>query len=441
MTDTEQAVKKLKSLSRSERIKKVFGFEPFEYQAELLDRAENATVFKAALKPGRQVGKSVTGGHIAADRAIAGHDVMILAPFQDTTHDMMDAFREAMANAREKFARAGIGLGTEQENKTEWIFENGGRLRARTVGRDGTQIRGKNPNVLLVDEAAYIKDSIYNRVLKPYFSTHDAYEFYLFSTPAGKSGYFYEAVEHDDSFYSPHWPSSISPLVSDEFLAQERETMDSTSFAQEYLGEFVDEGSSFLPYALVNPCVGPTEPSGRVWLGVDIARKGKDRTVYTIMDESGEAEVLKAEDTSTIPGIVGQIKAFHREWGFERVLVDENAVGGGVVDDEELNRLGIMSGVTFTTKSKHQMYTRLKTDLESETITIPNERKLIDELTGLEFSVTANGYYKVHHKDGGHDDYADSLALANLARHGGGESLGTTQVTRRKARATMHKGR
>lgn len=429
--DTDQ----LKNLPRSERVSKLFNFEPFDYQRELLDYGSQNDVAKAAVKPGRQVGKTVTGGAIAAERALSGKDVMILGPFEDTVREMMEAAVEHLLTAEEKFADAGLTLGTEQRNKTDWQFSNGGRLRARTVGTDGTQIRGKKPEVVLIDEDAYIKTRIHTEVIEPFFSTHPQYEYYLFSTPAGRNGYFYEKVEHDDSFYSPHWPSSISPLISDEWLAEKRDELDSLTFAQEYEGEFVDEGDSYLPFDLVNGCTGEPELSDTTWLGVDVARKGRDRTVYTQIDDKGHVDVIASEETSTIPGVVGRIKDLHRTHNFEAVLVDENAVGGGVVDDPGLS--DIMHGVTFSTKSKHRMYQNLKTAFENQELVIPSHRKLIDELTSLQFSFTQNGYVKVSHPDGGHDDFPDSLALANYGRDG----INQTTITRRNARATMHKGR
>jgi phage FluMu gp28-like protein len=209
-------------------------------------------------------------------------------------------------------------------------------------------------------------------------------------------------------------------------LQEKKRDLDSRTFAQEYLGEFLSAGDTFLSHEDVMPCVADeTELSGKIWLGVDVARKGKDRTVYTAVDENKVAKVLASEDTSTIPGIVGRIKQLHSEYGFESVLVDENAVGGGVVDDEDLNSMNLVNGVKFTTKSKHEMYNRLKTDFESREITIPQNRRLIDELTALEFDVTRNGYYQISHPEGGHDDFADSLALANWGEKG------TTKVTRR----------
>jgi len=426
----------LKDLPRSERIETLFSFSAFDYQRDLIDKADDKAVFKAAVKPGRQVGKTVTGGAIAAERALSGHDVMILGPFEDTVGEMMEAAQAHLRAAEDKLSEAGVALGTTQRNKYEWQFEGDGRLRARTVGTDGTQIRGKNPDVVLIDEDAYIKERIHTEVIEPFFSTHDEYEFYLFSTPAGKSGYFYEKVEHDDGFYSPHWPSRISPLIDDDFLEDKRRELDAYTYQQEYLGEFVDEGDTFLNHQHVTDATQSTiDLDGRLWLGVDVARKGKDRTVYCVIDEHATVEIVAAEDTSTIPGIVGRIKRLHADYGFERVLVDENAVGGGVVDDEELTEMGIMHGVTFSTKSKHEMYNRLKSDFENGALTIPTDRRLVDELTSLQFDVTGNGYYKVYHPDGGHDDHADALALANWGRSG----VGQATVNRRKARVNMQR--
>jgi len=165
--------------------------------------------------------------------------------------------------------------------------------------------------------------------------------------------------------------------------------------------------------------------TGETWLGVDVARKGKDRTVYTQIDANGNVRVLDSEEQSTIPGVAGRIKALHREHNFAAVMVDENAVGGGVVDDPQIR--DIVRGVTFSTKTKHQMYQSLKTAFESGDVELPNHRRLVDELTSLQFEFTQNGYLKVTHPDGGHDDFADSLALAHYGMSGAGQ----TTVTRR----------
>jgi len=405
----------LKDLPRSERVAKLFDWRAFPYQADLIDKAEEQPVFKAAVKPGRQVGKTETGGAIAAERFLTGHDVMILGPFEDTVGEMMEAARNHLEACEDKFSEAGYTLGTEYRNKTDWKSQEDGRLRARTVGTDGTQIRGKNPDVVLIDEDAYIKDSIHTEVIEPFFSTHDSYEYYLFSTPAGKTGYFYEKVEQDDSFYSPHWPSEISPLIDDEWLAQKRRELDSQTYQQEYLGEFVDEGETLFSHGEITALKASKELGREVYLGVDIAREGTDRTVYTAVDNTGTVAVLDSEETSTMDGVLGRIRDLHNTHDFSAIVVEENSIGGGVVDfSGDLS--SVIEPFTSTTKSKHKLYKQLQRDVEGGELSLPNHRRLIDELTSLEYDFTQHGYMRVHHPEGGHDDFADSLAFANWGR-------------------------
>jgi hypothetical protein len=284
--------------------------------------------------------------------------------------------------------------------------------------------------VVLVDEAAYIKNAIFTEVIEPFFSTHDEWEYYLFSTPAGKTGYFYEQVTQNDDFYSPHWPSSISPLISEEFLEKKRRQLDSITYAQEYQGEFVDEGETLFSFDTIQALTDDVELRGDVFLGVDVAREGTDRTVYAAMDEHGHTRILDSEETSTMDGVLGRIKDLHREHGFTDVVVEENSMGGGVVDFG--GDVDVISPFTSSTKSKHQLYKQLQRDIEGENLTLPNHRRLIDELTSLQYEFTQHSYMKVSHPDGGHDDHADAVAFANWARAG----KNRTKVVRRNGNRT-----
>jgi hypothetical protein len=96
----------------------------------------------------------------------------------------------------------------------------------------------------------------------------------------------------------------------------------------------------------------------------------------------------------------------------------------------------VISPFKSSTKSKHQLYKQLQRDVEGGELTLESHRRLIDELSSLQYEFTQHSYMKVSHPDGGHDDHADAVAMANWGRNGG---TGGT-VTRRSARATMHKG-
>ena len=120
---------------------------------------------------------------------------------------------------------------------------------------------------------------------------------------------------------------------------------------------------------------------------------------------------MRSRATETIPDIVERIKALDREHGYANVLVDENGLGAAVVDYSVQDLPNIRS-VTFSSKSKQDLYQTLKRVLESETLALPRNDRLIHELTHLEYDFTATGILRVSYPPGGHDDHADATALA-----------------------------
>lgn len=422
---------------RSKRVELLFGFEPTDYQAELLDRERSGGRVEAAVKPGRQVGKTLTGAIIAADAVYQypGEDILITAPFQETADEM---FRET----KNYFRQGPLTLkeyGVTKDNEQTWEFSHNGRILSRTLGQlsdESPGQRGKNPVVVIVDEAHYTKDDIYTGTIEPFFITHPEYEYYLFSTPRGKSGYFYEKVEHDDRWYSPHWPTRISPYAQQDFIDRKRAELDSQTFAQEYEGEFVEASDAYLPHGIVNPCIDhdPQRDSHAPrFLGVDPARKGDDRLVIYDIDADGHWHNIWAEEYTEGPQFVGQLTALQTggaiptpdigtgrapNGGYADIAIEDNAVGGYGADFAEANLGRVVTAVTSSNKSKQAFYQRLKNDLESGNITLPNNRRLIDELTSLQYSYTQTGLLKIAHPPGGHDDYPDALMLANAARTG-----------------------
>lgn len=432
-------VGKLLDMPRSERVEVLFNFTAPEYQADLLDYGEEVTKAQAAPRKGRQVGASMAASAIAADRVFTapGETTLITSPKQDPADELFEKFKQRFKDSEFSMDQ----LGVVEDNKTEWRFSNGHRVIGRTLGKGDLSQRGISPSCVIVDEAQDASDYHLEEVVEPFFVTHSEYEFYLMGTPRGKTGYFYESVEgtQSDEWYSPHWPTKISPWVDADYLNRKEREKDSTTFAQEYLGEFADTGEVWIPSDLFRSCVvSEWTENNRLdrFLGVDVARKGKDETVYCLIREDGVVLNLWKEATSTVPGVVGRIKSLINTHGIEQAFVDENAVGGGVVDDEGLR--GLVEGITFSTKTKHDMYTTLKTDFENGEIQVPegidHYRSLEMQTTRLEFDFTSNGYLKVSHPPNGHDDFADALALANHGRKKG------NAVVERTVRTNMLRG-
>lgn len=421
--EREEEVRELAHGTRSARVERLFSFEPFDYQAAILDDDASDVVTTC----GRQVGKTETGGAIAADAFVCsdGYDVLIAAKWQETANEML---RRAKAH----LSRAGFGEPhpeIETWNKTEIESVTGARLYSRTLkvadGEMGDNQRGKRPRVVVIDESAIVDGEAITQVIRPMFLTHgDDHELYLFSTPRGKQGFHYEKHANDPDWSAHHVPTHDCPLIDDDYLASERASVDELTWQQEYLGEFIDLGEVYIPRATYEQCIGDgaSTLSGACYLGVDVARQGRDRTVYIGMDATGRVAVLDAEDLSDIPGIVSRISTLHEQYDFQAVGIDENAVGGGVVDfsAHEVDRA--MHPIPFTTKNKSRMYRKLKADLESGELTVPSPAtsedadRLRTETVNLQYDYTKNGHLRVQHAPGGRDDYADAFAIANWVR-------------------------
>jgi len=440
-------------LPRSERVKILFDWTPTDYQAELLDYLEREQTAHAAPQKGRQVGATMTAGTIGADHALwapqlVGEptDVLFTAPGQETADEMFE-------EAKQRFRDGPLTLeqyGVVKDNEQTWKLSSGTRLLSRTLGNVGQEDqpgnRGKNPTCVIIDEAAYEKDIVYEQEIEQFFITHPVFEYCLFSTPAGKSGYYYRKVTQDDDWYSPHWPTRISPYAQDSYIEKQREKLDSETFAQEYGGEFAEDGNSAIPHETLKPNINPDadrDPTHPRYLGIDPARGGKDEMVVFDIDATGTYWNIWAFETMDGPRFIELLEVLHQgkpelaHWpsaptptvgsgetpasGYETILIEENGVGGFAADFAEAGLGSVVRVVTSSNETKQNIYQRLITDLEDSELALPNHRTFIRQTTKLEKSFTPTGKAKYEAPTGSHDDWPDGLAFANWARHGNGD--------------------
>jgi hypothetical protein len=416
---TDEWADRIVRLPRSKRVEALFGFEPVEpYQRDLLDNPSQ----KKVVGWGRRSGKTETCGAIGAEAALrlAGEDVAIYAPYAETAKEM---FRVAVAHL-ESMGMHGV-VGVETDNKITWELANGTRLIARTLGSEAQ--RGKGPKVILIDEAALVAKETITRVVRPMTITHSDYELILTSTPKGKRGYFWEKW-NDSGWWQSHVTCWENPYAQEDILEEIKAEEDALTWQQEYLAEFIEHGNAYLPSDLVAACMpgrhdnlAPEEiptverQGSRVWLAVDPATGGKDRAVYTSIDEYGNVFDVLSYDEQKTTNIVGTIRALHEEHNYRAALVEKNAIGEGVVDFGELTLP--VRPFTSTSKSKASLYKTLRRYLEDGELTLPNHERLYIESTSLVFDHTSGGILRVQHPPGGHDDFPDSLALAVWAWH------------------------
>lgn len=385
---------------------RLFDHELFEYQRDFL----NAGAKRKALICGRQVGKTevaaIAGLHRAATRK--NITVLITAPTQRQSSELFKRVKDLIG---------GTPIEPEIDRSTQTIIElgNDSRIICLPSGQDGNSIRGYTADYIIVDEAAFVPDQVFTSVLLPMLATTDG-TLALASTPFGKSGFLYEEAYLGDDWHVTEVPSTESPLVTEEFVREQEQTLTEQEFRQEIRGEFVESADAFFPRDLIAEAVTP-DPDFRghesVTLGVDLARHGTDRTVILPVDGRGVVGPIERSTDWSLTEGAGRVAALVEEYDVTRVVVDETGLGAGAVEmlEDDVGRR-LVEGVKFTIDRKQSLYNRLKSRLENGELTLPDDRILRQELTDLEYEFTRGGKTKIGHPDGARDDHADALALA-----------------------------
>lgn len=145
------------------------------------------------------------------------------------------------------------------------LLRTGGILRALPCRE--AAVRGYTANLVLVDEAALVPDSVYDALTGTLASTWDSASLWLASTPRGRRGFFYRTWigPAADGFLRLEVPASDCPRISAAFLARQREVLTPSAFAQDYECRFAESELAWFPdadiAALANdPTLVPISP-------------------------------------------------------------------------------------------------------------------------------------------------------------------------------------
>jgi hypothetical protein len=395
------------------------GVEPFDYQQEFLDNDNDRKAFVS----GRQVGKSRTAAWYALWRAVTynGSEILITAKAQRQSMELFNQVKKEMRISDATDEEWGV----EKDTRTEIHFYNGSRIVCLPVGRDGSNIRGYGTDLVIVDEAAFIKDEIFQEVLSPMLAVGDG-TFILLSTPFGKKGFLYQKF-NDNDWYKKQVPTSANPLVDDSFIEEQRRQLTNTQFRQEILGQFVESSDSFFNRDELLNCASdePVSKSSSItFLGVDLAAHGTDSSVYVCIDDNGHVFKIDEKEEAPLTDAMGRIRELDNFYNFEKIIVDSTGLGEGVVDQvkEDLGRK--IEGFKFTNEKKQSLYNTLKNQLQDEKLSfyyVPGKNdlegnKMVAQCLNLTYDYTSTGKMRIEHESGGHDDYSDALALAVWAK-------------------------
>ena len=409
-----------------EFVTSTIGLNLFDYQIDFIaDCFEHQNIISCW---SRQIGKSTSCALFACLYAVlnASKTIIIVAHSDRQSKEM---YRKVLGFAhRVKEFKQSI----TKETIEETVFKNGSRILCLPTGTDGSFIRGYTCDVLIEDECAFISDQINDDVLEPFLSTKKDGKLIKLSTPKGKIGHFYRS--YISSHFKVHhytWRRGTEAgLISEDYIKRKQVEMDSLSFSQEYEAEFVDEASCYFPSSLLTPAIDSnisllsdvsTIPTGTYYLGYDPSRYGKDEAAAVIVKKGKDEDPHKvvyvnSVKKSSLDKQGDWIEMLNKQFKFSKIFIDETGLGSGLCDilikKFNIGKVEKVKGITFTNKSKKDIYSNLRTLFENKQLLLPAHEKMLIQLKNLQYEYSDSGVLKIFHPPNQHDDYPDALSLA-----------------------------
>ena len=398
------------------------GFHPFPYQAQLLGDWQVKT---RIIRKSRQVGITTALAMEAIYKAYAtgSRTILIISPSDRQSKILMGRIQVAVDG---NLALSGQVV---RKNTTELWLKNGSCIFSLPNNPD--RIRGFSATDIILDEAAqFLNDEKIMASIRPMLAATSG-SFTVASTPKGKRGLFYEqyciavsqATSRKDIKAYDVFPSSISPLITSEYLDGERLNLSDLEFTQEYEGQFVEVVDTYIVISTIMACVDQQlrlltqgEPTNSYLLGLDLAKQ-KDESVVILLERLPDGllvvRYIAAWSKMDYSEQLGRLRVLAGLFKIAGGCVDQTGVGQPIVEDLKTVIPGIV-GINFTQQSKVDMAAGLLTLLEQKKLRLPNDRKLIMQLNGLRYRVSRQGtvLFESPEKDRLHDDYLWALALA-----------------------------
>lgn len=383
-----------------------------------------------ALRSARQCGKSTVVSILAGELAVrnANKTIMIIAAVERQAQLLFDKTLNYITDNYRK----SIKLGKDRPTRHIITLVNGSKIYCLPCGLDGSGIRGYTVDMLIVDEAAFVPEPVYQAV-SPMLSITKG-NIILLSTPAGRDSYFFHAF-HDPHFINFHIRWSDCPRHTKDFIEMERTRMSKMQFQQEYEAEFVDELMQFFPSDLIDKCLKdsiPVRAFGENYLGVDVARMGRDDSVFYGLQRRGNIlyhVTMAISSHALLTESIKQIKLLDQRYDFKRIYIDSAGVGGGVfdvlLDDDQTKRKIVpidnarrnldRKDEKKKTLMKEDIYMNLLRLMENDLINLPKNPDLRLSLRGVTYEYIDDGKGKKVLRifsPAGYDHIAEALVRA-----------------------------
>jgi len=408
---------------------KACGFSPYPYQIDAMTNPAQRLI----LLWGRRCGKTATCALLALWHCMfKGDNAIIVSYNQEQAKIMMSEIRKWYRNYKYKNPESEF-IALKRDSSRDIVFaKSGGHIMCRPAGPG---IRGYQANIIIIDEAAQVPDSLIQEEITPLAAVLEPgkqRKILMISTPHSRGTAFYDCWRNRDvwTVLGPIKTESC-PNADLEYLAAERENMPESVYKQEYEAEWMDTQSNVFSIHDIEACMYPPHeklPAPKYCvMGVDLARI-VDYTVITVLSDDGYVMHIENMQRTPYEVVAARAAELSHKYNVARTLVDSTGLGDPVLNEifrrEKIK--GVLEGFVFSNKSKLSLINNLRSVFERRAIHIPHPdhspaaRKLYYELLAFRYEETKiTKTLRVAAPQRKHDDHVISLALAadNLRPH------------------------
>lgn len=294
-------------------------------------------------------------------------------------------------------------------------FINGSTIKF--LSADSTDnIRGYRFEYLIIDEAAYIKELTVTTTLLPTLNPSGK-KCLMISTPKGKNWLFnwYNKSE----VVSFTFKLSDCPYINTELIEEAKKSLPPDLYRQEFEGAFVDSSNDvFVGVEKVSTVnLFSIERKVDVYVGIDTGLTS-DMSVLTCISPMGRVVWVEGINNLPINTIATKFNDLLENFNVVGGLIETNGIGKAMADLIIPHHRKIKE-FTMTQDRKQDMVRKLINDIETMSIELPTVDllpELHNEFTTYTYKLSPSGKLSFTHLPGTHDDYVDSLMLANYAR-------------------------
>lgn len=357
-------------------------FEPYKYYT---------------LAIGRQFGKTMLAMNQAFYWAIndKGCKIGWVSPIYKQSEKVFDEMSKAFAPSVVK------------TNASKLTLEVEGSLIQLFSSERYDNMRGFTFDYLIIDESAWQNEEAWTNVLRATVLVRGKKVLFL-STPRGRN-WFYNLYSMDgvDSQYKSFRMSSYdNPIIDSKEIDAARLTLPEHIFKQEYLAEFVDNGSGvFTNLTIANPV-----NSSSYYAGIDLGR-ADDYTVLTVINQSGQVVCCDRWRHSSWQTIIDSMLPILKRYN-PHVLIEVNSIGD-VIYEQLLKVYSKVKPFVTTSKSKQEIVEGLQVAIQNKTFTMPEIDWLIKEFNVFTYEYNPKTRsIKYSAPNGFHDDGVMSCCIA-----------------------------